>query len=179
MTTLHTSRLILRPLVETDAEPYAAMRYHPEVAQWLIGALGAPEDAALRAIRMFAELWQSDGHAPWGLFLKETGGREGRLIGHGGLRIIPEFGATEVLYALHPDVWGQGYATELGEASTRFAFEQRRLDSVFAITRTDNHASQEVMKRLGMQYRKMVIYKDIDAMWFDIDAATWSRRQRQ
>ena len=99
MTTLHTERLILRPLVERDAPAYAEMRYHPAVAQWLIGTTGEPQQAALRSIASFANLWEKDGHAPWGLFLKD-GEREGRLIGHGGLRIIPEFAATEVLYAL-------------------------------------------------------------------------------
>ena len=176
MTTLHTARLILRPLVETDAEPYAAMRYHPDVARWLIGRPGSSRDAALATIRAFAALWSNDGHAPWGLFLRNTDSREGRLIGHGGLRIMPEFAATEVLYALHPDAWGQGYATELGEAALRFAFERRNLESVFAITKPDNHASQAVMKRLGMQYRKNVVYKDVDAVWFDISRSDWMGR---
>ena len=35
MTVLHTERLTLRPLVAADAELYAGMRYHPEVAKWL------------------------------------------------------------------------------------------------------------------------------------------------
>ena len=173
MTTLHTERLILRPLVEGDAPAYAEMRYHPAVAQWLIGAAGEPLPAALRAIAYFADLWEQDGHAPWGLFLKD-GGHEGRLIGHGGLRIIPEFAATEVLYALHPDAWGQGYASELGRASLRFGFQTRRLPSIFAITKPDNAASQAVMRRLGMTYRKDTVYKDVQAVWFEIDAATWA-----
>jgi len=178
MATLHTSRLILRPLVETDAEAYAAMRYHPDVARWLLAAPGEERDAALAAIRYFAGLWASDGHAPWGLFIKQADGREGRLVGQGGLRILAEFDATEVLYALHPDAWGKGYATELGEAALRFGFETRRLPSIFAITKPDNLASQAVMQRLGLQYRKNVVYKDIKAVWFDIDADTWRTRRR-
>jgi hypothetical protein len=33
------------------------------------------------------------------------------------------------------------------------------------------------MKRLGMTYRKNVIYKEIEAVWFDIDRATWQAEQ--
>ena len=57
MTVLQTERLTLRPLVAADAEPYAGMRYHPEVARWLPPAAagadpgrgGARHDRALRA----------------------------------------------------------------------------------------------------------------------------------
>lgn len=177
MTTLHTGRLILRPLVETDAEAYAAMRYHPDVARWLIGASGDPRDAARTTIAYFAGLWQTDGYAPWGMFLRESDGSEGRLIGQGGLRIIPEFEATEVLYAMHPDAWGKGYATEMGEAALDFGFTDKGLPLIFAITKPDNLASQAVMKRLGMQYRRNVVYKTVDAVWLDIDAATWAARR--
>lgn len=166
-----TARLILRPLADTDAVAYAAIRYHPEVARWLPAAQGDPLDNAGRTIAHFAQCWATDGHGPWGLFLKR-GDEEGELIGHGGLRVIPEFdGQTELLYALHPDAWGKGYVTELGRVALRYGFERRGLPSVFAITKPDNLASQAVMKRLGMTYRKRVTYRDIDAMWFQIERA--------
>ncbi|HJQ57224.1 MAG TPA: GNAT family N-acetyltransferase [Vineibacter sp.] len=173
METITTDRLILRPLVEADAPSYAAMRHHPEVAKWLPAVAGDAVENAGRSIAYFAQCWAGDGHGPWGLFRKD-GVAEGKLIGHGGLRVIPEFdGQTEVLYALHPDAWGQGYASELGRAALRFGFERRALASIFAITKPDNQASQAVMQRLGMTYRKRVTYKDIEAVWFEIDKATF------
>ena len=54
MTMLQTERLTLRPLVPADAEAYAAMRYHPEVAKWLPPADGDPVDAARATIERFA-----------------------------------------------------------------------------------------------------------------------------
>jgi len=89
-----------------------------------------------------------------GLFLRRKDGGEGRLIGHGGLRRLEEFGETELLYALHPDMWGKGYASELGGASLKHAFDTVGLSLVFAITKPENLSSQGVMKRLGMSYRK-------------------------
>ena len=38
MNTLHTDRLILRPLGPADAYAYATVRYHPAVARWLLPA---------------------------------------------------------------------------------------------------------------------------------------------
>jgi RimJ/RimL family protein N-acetyltransferase len=167
MTILRTERLTLRPLAPEDAEAYAAMRYHPAVAEWLLPAVGDPVDAALASIERFAQSWQQRRYAPWGLFL------EGRLIGHGGLNFVPEFGETEVLWALHPDVWGKGYATETARAALAYGFDTLALKLIFAMTRPDNLASQAVMRRLGLLYRKNVVYKGMNAVWLDIDRARW------
>lgn len=162
MAVLQTDRLTLRPLIAADAELYAGMRYHPEVAKWLSPADLDPIDAARAAIERFELSWQERRYAPWGLF------RDGWLIGHGGLNFVPEFEATEVLWALHPDAWGKGYATEMARAALAFGFETIGLASIFAITKPDNTASQAVMKRLGLSYHRNVVYKGLDAVWFEI-----------
>jgi|FEC22Drversion2_1045045.scaffolds.fasta_scaffold00497_21 RimJ/RimL family protein N-acetyltransferase len=171
MTSLATERLTLRPLVPDDAEAYAAMRFHPKVEKWLPPAEGDPVEAALRSIGRFAAAWRERGHAPWGVFL------DGRLIGHGGLNYVPEFGETEVLWALHPDAWGKGYATEVARAALAYGFETLGLDLIFAITLSANLASQAVMRRLGLTYRRRVAYKGFkDIVWFDMDRQTWRER---
>ena len=63
MTIVTTERLSLRPLLLADAEDYAAMRFHPEVARWLPLAPGKVQEgdllaAAHAAIERFAASWQ-------------------------------------------------------------------------------------------------------------------------
>ena len=172
MTLLQTQRLTLRPFVDADAEDYAAMRFHPDVAKWLAPAAGDPVDAARGAIGRFAAGWQERRYAPWGVFL------EGRLIGQGGLNFVPEFAATEVLWALHPAAWGKGYATEVARAALAYGFDTLGMESIFAITLPDNLASQAVMKRLGLTYRRRVAYRGYsDIVWFDLDRETWRAAQ--
>ena len=168
MTTLTTERLCLRPLVAGDAEAYAAMRYHPDVAKWLPLADGDRLEQAHASIARFAASWDQRRYAPWGVF------REGRLIGHGGLNFVPEFDETEVLWALHPDAWGNGYATEVARAALAYGFGTLQMELIFAITLQTNLASQAVMKRLGLTYRRLVNYKNFrDIVWFDMDRETW------
>jgi RimJ/RimL family protein N-acetyltransferase len=177
MTVLQTERLTLRPLVAADAELYAGMRYHPEVAKWLSpgdkspGDLspsdGDPLESARAAIERFEQSWQERRYAPWGLF------RDGALIGHGGLNFVPEFGETEVLWALHPEAWRQGYATEMARAALDYGFKDLDLALIFAMTKPDNDPSRAVMTRLGMSYRRNVTYRGFDAVWLEISREKW------
>src|SRR5258708_21635478 len=114
MITLKTDRLSLRPLEGGDAEAYAAIRFHPEVTRWLPPAEGAPIEAARATIGRFAAGWQQRRYAPWGVFLLD------KLIGHGGLNLVPEFGETDVLWALPPDAWGKTYATDVARAALSY-----------------------------------------------------------
>ena len=161
MTVIRTDRLLLRPLDSTDAEDYAAMRYHPEVAKWLRPAELDPVAAAAANIARFEQSWRDRNYAPWGIFLGE------RLIGQGGLNFVPEFGETEVLWALHPDAWGRGYATEMARAALDYGFRTIGLGLIFAITKPDNMASQAVMTRLGLRYTRNVVYRGIESVWFE------------
>ena len=181
MSVVVTPRLILRPLSPSDAEAYVAMRFHPGVAQWLPASQGDPHNRALATINAFAADWSTRGYAPWGAFERValTGGvaREGRLVGHVGLRFLPEFEGTEVLYAFLPDVHGKGYAREAAEASLDFGFDVVGLPSILAITLETNVRSWGLMKRLGMTRGPDGQYRGLDVVRYDIDAATWRRRR--
>jgi [ribosomal protein S5]-alanine N-acetyltransferase len=167
---MKTERLLLRPLEQADAVAYLAMRHHPEVAKWLPVEAGDPREHVRATIERFAGSWRERGYAPWGIF------HDGRLIGHGGLNYLEVFEATEVLWTLHPDFWGCGFAGEMAQAALGFGFETLGLDLIFAITKPDNLPSRAVMERLGLSYRKNVVYKEIDAVWYDLSGEDFLRR---
>jgi RimJ/RimL family protein N-acetyltransferase len=168
--TLQTERLTLRPLAPADAANCAAIRYHPEVVKWMLPAPADPLDAARVAIERYAGGWRERGYGPWGVF------HDSRQIGHAGLNFVPEFGETEVLWSLHPDAWGRGFATEAARAALELGFRVLDLKLIFAITRLDNIASQAVMKRLGLTYRRDVVYRDTESVWYDLTREDFLRR---
>jgi [ribosomal protein S5]-alanine N-acetyltransferase len=57
----------------------------------------------------------------------------------------------EIGWGIHPDFWGQGFATEAARALLQLAFTDLDANRVFAICHADNHASYRVMEKLGMQ----------------------------
>lgn len=147
---LATPRLALRPFVLSDIAPYAAIRAKPEVVAMLPGGPGAAARAAADAERLVTA-WAAlpPGGAPWAV--EEKGG--GRLLGHLGLRPLPELGGeTELLYMLDSGAWGRGLATEGGAAALGAAFGPLGLRRVIALARPENAASVAVMRKLGMRF---------------------------
>ncbi len=60
----------------------------------------------------------------------------------------PEVG---LFWAVDPQHQRQGYAAEAAQAMITFAFQQMRLKRILATTEYENIASQNVMRKIGMQ----------------------------
>jgi RimJ/RimL family protein N-acetyltransferase len=58
---------------------------------------------------------------------------------------------VELSYVLGREYWGNGYATEAGEALLEYAFRELRLSRLVSTTRSDNTRSQGVLRRLGFR----------------------------
>ena len=146
---LITGRLVLRPFAASDVDAYAAIRAKPEVVSMLPGGAEAGARARADAERLVSA-WAGaqPGAAPWAVEARENG----RLLGHLGLRPLPELGGeTELLYMLDSGYWGRGLATEGGAAALRDAFGPLGLRRVIALARPENAASLAVMRKLGMR----------------------------
>jgi RimJ/RimL family protein N-acetyltransferase len=69
----------------------------------------------------------------------------------GTFSILPMAGSEDyhLGYALLPECWGHGLATELADAGTACFFQQTDKKALFAITRVDNLASGRVLQKCG------------------------------
>ena len=107
--------------------------------------------------------WEAEGFGPWVVFESAAGGR---FIGHGGLRrgLIDDEGIVEVLYALHHDAWGRGYATELALAAVDRGRELALTD-VVGFTLTTNLASQRVLEKTGLRFERTIEHAGLPH-WF-------------
>jgi [ribosomal protein S5]-alanine N-acetyltransferase len=95
-----------------------------------------------------------NGYAPWTIVSKGSG----RIIGWGGLYddpFDPGWG-VEVGYFFHPDVWGQGYATELVATCMDLADRVLKLPAVTAFARRENIGSRRVLEKAGFEIVRYV-----------------------
>ena len=66
--------------------------------------------------------------------------------------------SAEILFALHPEVWGRGLATSMSRAVMSQAFQCEGCESILAGADAPNGRSFAVMDRLGMKFLRHVEY---------------------
>ncbi len=75
----------------------------------------------------------------------------GRLVGYARLALDGQGQqAATIGFALHPEVWGAGYGTELVRALLALGFEDLHLHRLWAARSPDNEASRIVLDRAGL-----------------------------
>ena len=154
---MRTSRLTLRPW-DPDADDDVAAAYdiyrRDEVARWL-GATPtpwpSPEAARERLERWRAVAEEEPGYGLWAVVPESVGHPVGTAL----LVRLPDADGrltddVEVGWHLHPDHWGQGYATEAARRLIQHGFDDLGLDMVNAVAYAGNDPSFAVMRRLGM-----------------------------
>lgn len=145
---IRTERLLLRPWIAADCEPFASMNADPQVREYFPALLSREEsDASVARIEAhFAE----HGYGFWAVEVPGIA----PFIGMVGLAVM-DFEShftpcVEIGWRLAASDWGRGYATEAALASLAFGFEELHLDEIVAYTAVGNIRSRRVMERIGM-----------------------------
>jgi ribosomal-protein-alanine N-acetyltransferase len=96
------------------------------------------------------EHWDRHGFGPWLVRDRLTG----ECVGRGGLQYThaSDQRAVEAAWAIVPERWGEGLATELAGAAVDVAFGALGLEELIAFTLSDNLASRRVMDKAGFAY---------------------------
>jgi RimJ/RimL family protein N-acetyltransferase len=148
---LVTERLVLRGWDVEDAEVALGAYGDAEVARWLSPAMERVRDAA--AMRVLLKQWiAEDGRmltpaGRWAIELKDGG----QVIGGASLLPLAPDEEFEIGWALHPNAWGHGYASETGLALARWAFDQG-IEQVIALVRPANTRALGTVRRIGMEW---------------------------
>ena len=144
-----TDRLVLRRWTDADRPAFAAINGDPRVHDWLGGPITAEASDAL-IDRINAGI-DAQGFGLWAAERRA----DGRLAGMIGLSWVaagdlPVGPCVEIGWRLHPDLWGQGLASEGAQAALDWGFGPGALTEIVAFTAETNLASQAVMRRIGM-----------------------------
>ena len=98
--------------------------------------------------------WQEKGYGLWAVEHQATNA----LLGRCGLQYLPETDEVEIDFLLGRDFWGQGFATEAGQASMQFGFHELGLTTVVGIVHPENLASQGVLGKCGLHFVEATVY---------------------
>jgi len=169
MIQLETERLIMRPIIPTDAEAMYRLNLDPDVIRYT-------GDVAFKSVEDSFEFYSNyDDYARtrmgrFSTFLKS----DNTFLGWCGLKQIEE--QVDLGYRFLKAHWGKGYATESSIASLDYGFNEIGLDKVIAHAIKENVASYKVMEKLGMRFVKDMIYDGADAVMYEINREEWVRK---
>lgn len=160
-----TERMTLRPYASDDLAAFTDLHGREDVTRYLPWDT-RDDDAARAALERHLVLrLDKDGD---GVTLAGVDHESGRLVGEFVLilRSARHRGA-ELGYALHPDFWGRGLATEGAAAMLQVAFDALQVHRVVGRIDTTNTASAAVLERLGMRREALLVKNE----WFE---GAWS-----
>ena len=178
---LVTARLVLRPLVEADAEGVFAYASNPNVARFTLwDAHRSPAESLLFITDYAVYRYVDQEPEPVGIALRE---RPDWIIGTVGCFWVSKPHAVmEIGYALGEEHWGRGYASEACAALLDWVFGEYPLERMQARVVHENEASARVLEKLGFQYEGTLrssmfrygVFRDVDS--FSVLRAEWAAR---
>jgi ribosomal-protein-alanine N-acetyltransferase len=149
-----TERLTAHRISDADFELLDRMNRDPAVMATLGGLRSAEQT------RQFLDAsiahWDRHGYGIW--ILNDLA--SGEFAGRAGLRNveIESVGEVEVLYALMPEFWRAGLASEITDELIRIAFQELALPNVIAFTLPSNRASRRVMEKSGLMFERQIVH---------------------
>ena len=144
---LETTRLILRPPVESDLHRWVEFSADPDAMRFIGGV--QPGFAAWRSMTSTAGSWALYGFGMFSVVERATG----RWIGRVGPWWPEDWPGPEVGWGLHRDAWKRGYAVEAATAAMQWTFESLGWPEVIHLVDPENTASIAVAGRLGSARR--------------------------
>ncbi len=161
-----TGRLFLRPVWGGDIEELVSLTSDPRAFGMLLGGVRTRQ----RTIEELAEQIMFWGRHNVGIWTVRERATE-TLVGLTGIMLRADGRGMALRFALRPENWGRGYASEAAGAALRYAHERARLKRVVAVARETNVASREVLGGIGMRVHgefiqhdhRMVLYESVVA----------------
>jgi ribosomal-protein-alanine N-acetyltransferase len=172
---LETARLRLAPLSTDDTGAFHALMVEPAVRRYLL------DDEIMSfawARRVVADNFATFAAHGWGIWTIRMKDRLA-LIGITGYREFFDPPELQLIYALHPDHWGHGLATEAASAVVGHGIDVLGMKHILACIDLPNAASLAVMRRLGLQIFRQVDDGGSLRVYCGIAAADWRSKEER
>ena len=140
---LETDRLMLRPITLDDAEDLFEYASDPENTKHTFPTHKSIEETEW----VISNLFMCSPLGNFAIELKENG----KMIGTCDLRVNESEKSAELAYAINKKYWGNGYAPEAAKRLLELAFQDLKIERLWAKFSSKNPASGRVMEKIGME----------------------------
>ena len=160
---LTTPRLELRPVQIGNVELVHELWTNSGVRHFLFDDRVIPLDEARSLVEQSVRSFEERGYGIWLVFSRETE----NLIGFAGL-LQSSDESPNLIYGVHPEFCGNGFATEAAKAVLDHAFDTLALDSVKADVDEPNVISVRILEKLGMRQIRRAIVAGRPLLYYEL-----------
>lgn len=160
---LTTPRLDLRPVQIGNVELVHELWTNSDVRHFLFDDRVIPLDEARSLVEQSVRSFEERGYGIWLVFSRETE----NLIGFAGL-LKSSDESPNLIYGVHPEFCGNGFATEAAKAVLDHAFDTLALDAVKADVDEPNVISVRILEKLGMRQIRRAIVAGRPLLYYEL-----------
>jgi [ribosomal protein S5]-alanine N-acetyltransferase len=142
---METDRLRLRPFTSDDVQVAFKWFGDPLVMRFTPSGPDSSIEQTAARIAHYQHHQSEHGFSKWIIMERFSD----RPIGDAGLLFMADYGWIDFGFRLAQPSWGQGLATEAASAWVERAFGELKLNRLTAIVHPENHASINVLHKLG------------------------------
>lgn len=146
---LHTKRLKLRPIEDSDAAAFLELFSQEENLPYITRSKVIDIDVVKNHISNMQASVTARACLYWGIQLLEDPTVIGRIC-LWNLNEAEE--SADIGYEIHPRFKGQGYISEALKVVLKYGFEQMNFKKIKAITHADNQPSIKLLERNGFSF---------------------------
>jgi len=170
---IETTRLLLRPLVDDDAEALARIVGDAVLMRYVAGGPDFSREETLGRIARARGDWIALGFGAWAIIQKSGGA----LIGFGGLSRSPTLRQTNLICVLAREAWHQGFALESCMAAIQYAFVVARLPRLLLFVDPDNRDSIRLIDKLGARFVETIEIRGLGRLVYAIERPKSGQRR--
>lgn len=165
---LETDRLILRPLELSDAEGMFLLDSNPNVHLYLGNRPVKSIEESIDYIENVQNQYRKNGIGRFAVILKESD----EFIGWCGIKFITEEENNhnnfyEIGYRFREEFWSKGFAYESAKAWCDFAFNELKVDVLYASAHIDNLGSRRVLEKIGLHLKNEFVWNnEVPCVWY-------------
>lgn len=166
---IETERLLLRELLLSDTDGMFELDSNPNVHIYLGNKPVLNIEESKKYIEYAQQQYKTFGIGRWAVILKETN----EFLGWSGIKFITDEinnhqNFYEIGYRFIEKHWGKGYASEAGKAFVDYAFNQMKVEILYAYADEGNVNSRKILEKLGLQYVNSFEYQGEMEVWYEL-----------
>lgn len=144
---IETNRILLREFSVEDAEDFFRLNGNPKVIKYTGNLPFQSIEEAVIFLKNYND-YSENGFGRWTVLDKENL----EFLGWCGLKYDRTSNETDIGFRFLEEYWNKGFATESAKACIDFGFKELKLKSIIGRAMSENVASIQVLKKIGLKY---------------------------